>query len=184
MRLSPWAWTSASMDGSGGRWRWRERASPALTSYMLAGQRDRVGDEVARDERRNADHREAAVLELGRALARQLLRRELGREAERVPEQRDLAGRAARHVVRLHRRLAQQLQDANHAQDLELAVLRHSVPRGVARRRQAGEGDALRRREVAREGRAARRDVAPARRGRHGDAPVLELSGAVPGERL
>ena len=35
--MSPWAWTSASMDGSGGRWRWRERASPALTSYMLAG---------------------------------------------------------------------------------------------------------------------------------------------------
>jgi len=161
-------------------WRW------FAVGGLHAGrqERDGVGDEVARHERGDADHREAPVLQLGIALASQRLRRQLRGEAQRIPEQRDLARRATRHVVRLHRGLAQQLKNADDAQDLELAVLRDGVPRGVAHAAQALECDALRRRQVAREERAARGHPRPARDGRHRDARVLELSSAVPGEGL
>ena len=90
-------------------------------------QRDRIRDEVRRDERHDADHRKAAVLELGGALASERLLRERLGEAKRVPEERDLARGAARHVVRLDRRLAEELQDANDAKDLELAVGRRRL---------------------------------------------------------
>mmetsp|Transcript_24441 Transcript_24441/g.58554 ORF Transcript_24441/g.58554 Transcript_24441/m.58554 type:complete len:201 (-) Transcript_24441:93-695(-) len=147
-------------------------------------QRDRVGVVVAAHERRNANHRQAPVLQLRVTLAGESLRRQLGGEAERVPQERDLARRAAGHVVRLHGRLAQELQDANDAEDLELAVLRRGVPRGVAHAAQALEGDALRGGDVAREQGAARRGPRPAGDSRHGNARVLELSSAVPGEGL
>ena len=129
--------------------------------------------------------------------------------------------------MRLHGRLAQKLKDANDAEDLELAVLRRGVPRGVANAAQALEGDTLGRGDVAREQGAARRGPRPAGDGRlsegwcecdwqnygraaapllasaspssrvlreqwiqawwcahHGNARVLELSSAVPGEGL
>ena len=127
----------------------------------------------------------APVLELGSALARQGLRRERLGEAQRIPQERDLAGRAARHhVVGLDGRLTEQLEDANDAEDLELAALRHGVPRSVARATERLEGDTLVNRKVAREKGAARRNPRPASGSSHGDARVLELASAEPGERL
>merc|ERR1719223_1056901 len=113
--------------------------------------RDRVGDVVRRDERHDTNHREAAVLQLGGALAGECLGGERLGEAEGIPEEGDLAGGAAVHVVRLDGGLAKELQDANHTDDLKLARLRARIPRGVAVTAQALEGDALLDREVARE---------------------------------
>mmetsp|Transcript_55856 Transcript_55856/g.153598 ORF Transcript_55856/g.153598 Transcript_55856/m.153598 type:complete len:225 (-) Transcript_55856:27-701(-) len=160
-------------------------AGLACAKPRLRQQRDRVRDEVRGDERHHTDHREAAVLQLGRALAGKRLRRQTLGETKRIPQQRDLARRATHHVVRLDRRLTQPLEDADDADDLELASIRHSIPRRVAiRAAQAGESDALLDGQVAREQRATRRNPRPAGDGSHGDARVLQLSRAVPGEGL
>jgi len=102
------------------------------------------------------------VLKLADSLLRQRLGREARGEAERVPQQRDLARGAASHVVRLDGRLLKELEDADDAENLELARFRHGVPRGVALAAERLEGDALLDREVAREERAARRHPRPA----------------------
>merc|ERR1719331_751447 len=62
-----------------------------IRQACLRQQRHRARDVVGRDERHDANHGEAAVLELGSALAGESLRRELGREAQWIPQERDLA---------------------------------------------------------------------------------------------
>merc|ERR1719353_1102107 len=117
-----------------------------------------------RDEAKEADHREAAVVDLREELLLLLLGRELLGEAEGVEEverhrvrdhleARVEARLAAAHVVLLALRLedegglAPHLEEADSAKDLQLGRRRERVPlvHRAARRRDIAEGDRRRR---------------------------------------
>merc|ERR1719378_1012551 len=113
------------------------------------------------DEAEDAEHREAAVVHLGEQRLLLALGRELGGEAEGVPqverhrvrelvlERREVARLAAAHVVLLavgaerEARLREELEEADRAEDLELGRRRERVPLvgRAARRRDVGERD-------------------------------------------
>mmetsp|Transcript_17912 Transcript_17912/g.58413 ORF Transcript_17912/g.58413 Transcript_17912/m.58413 type:complete len:282 (+) Transcript_17912:115-960(+) len=155
------------------------------------------GDLLLGEERHDADHRCAAVVDLGEEALGLLLLGPLAREAKRVVQVEDLDGSdgddarlgkvrvvtrpAALHVVRLHAELAPELEEADEGEDLRLCEQRERVP--LLRRRQAR---GVRRRLGQAEREAKVESVVlgnVADKGEHRDAPVLDLSVPQPAPR-
>ena len=151
-----------------------------------------------RDEREEAKHGKAAVVDLDVELARLLLVRQLLGEAEGVEEVerhrvRDLleggevARLAAAHVVGLAvllehvARLGPELEEADDDEDLQARILRRRVPHG--RRREALEGRVVRQRvgELPRPVDAVLVDAVANEAG-HGNAAVLDLGVTEPSD--
>jgi len=163
------------------------------------------------DEAEDANHREAAVVQLDNEATLLLLGRELLLEAEGVEqvegdrvrelvrELGEVARLAATHVVLLaihlegRGGLGPHLQEADEAQDLELGRRGERVPLvsraarrrdvSVAHGRDVRHGGAERALDVAREVDAVRLDAVADERG-HRNAAVLDLGLPEPGDRL
>mmetsp|Transcript_4809 Transcript_4809/g.15459 ORF Transcript_4809/g.15459 Transcript_4809/m.15459 type:complete len:318 (+) Transcript_4809:95-1048(+) len=165
----------------------------AVVRLDLAGEgRDGARHLGFRDEREEAEHGEAAVVDLDVELLGLLLGGQLLCEAERVEEVerhrvRDLleggevARLAAAHVVlgavllQHVRRLGPELEEADDEQDLEARALRRGVPDG-------GRGEAVEGGVVGQGGRERPRPADPvlvdaiSHKSRHRNAAVLHLS--------
>mmetsp|Transcript_35205 Transcript_35205/g.92309 ORF Transcript_35205/g.92309 Transcript_35205/m.92309 type:complete len:279 (-) Transcript_35205:16-852(-) len=148
-----------------------------------------------RDEAEDADLREAAVVDLRQEAPRLLLRRHLRLQAKGVEEVERhrvrhasvgelgvLARHAARHVVRLDA-LAEQLKEANEAQDLQLRRRGERVPLRRGRRDLGNRRVRQVRLQVPREVDAVRAHDEADKRG-HRDAAMLDLGMTQPADRL
>mmetsp|Transcript_10082 Transcript_10082/g.24665 ORF Transcript_10082/g.24665 Transcript_10082/m.24665 type:complete len:282 (-) Transcript_10082:33-878(-) len=146
-------------------------------------------------KRHDAKHREAAVVDLRQEAPRLLLRRHLRLQAKGVEEVERhrvrhasvgelgvLARHAARHVVRLDA-LAEQLKEANEAQDLQLRRRGERVPLRRGRRDLGNRRVRQVRLQVPREVDAVRAHDEADKRG-HRDAAMLDLGMTQPADRL
>eukprot|EP00324_Dicrateria_rotunda_P002276 CAMPEP_0206160968 /NCGR_PEP_ID=MMETSP1474-20131121/7252_1 /ASSEMBLY_ACC=CAM_ASM_001110 /TAXON_ID=97495 /ORGANISM="Imantonia sp., Strain RCC918" /LENGTH=319 /DNA_ID=CAMNT_0053562617 /DNA_START=146 /DNA_END=1105 /DNA_ORIENTATION=- len=163
-------------------------------------QRHRAGDRLLGEEGHDAEHREAAVVDLGDKALLLLLRREVARPLERVVEVEadpvgqlirggvevgEAAGLAALHVVRLavEPQLRPPLEEADAKDDLPLGGVGQRVPLLGRRARGGDVGEGNRRRQVPRPVHAVGlQDVAD--EAGHSNAAVLDLGVAEPPDGL